>query len=57
MVNADIRTFKELAERSGTSRQTISSVKNGRGVDVDTIAKLSATLGVPAGELLKEEDK
>jgi DNA-binding Xre family transcriptional regulator len=38
-------TIKELSEKTGLSRATISTVKSGKGCSEETAAKLAAVLG------------
>lgn len=45
-------TCKRLAELTGISRVTITSVKNGKSCSRDTAQKLAAVLG---HEIIKEE--
>lgn len=50
-------TQEELAQRSGVSRQTISTIEND-GADAattKTLAKIAAALGTTVGELFFEE--
>ena len=46
-------TQEELAEKSGVSRATISSLENGnsRTTTVDTLIKLAGALGVAVSEI------
>ena len=46
-------TQEELAEKSGISRATISSLENGnsRTTTVDTLVKLAGALGVSVSEV------
>lgn len=44
-------TGKQLAERSGVARGTISAVKCGKTCSEETISKLAAGLGVSVSEL------
>lgn len=44
-------TGKQLAERSGVARGTISAIKCGKSCSEETIAKLASGLGVPVSEL------
>jgi len=46
-------TQEELAEKSGISRATISSLENGnsRTTTVDTLVKLAGALGVAVSEV------
>ena len=44
---------KQLAERSGVSRVTITSVKTGKSCSEETAEKLAAVLG---REIIKEEN-
>ena len=47
-------TGKQLAERSGVARGTISAVKCGKTCSEKTISKLAAGLGVSVSELTEE---
>lgn len=44
----------ELARRTGLSRVTISSVKNGRSCSKTTAAKIAAGLGVDLSQIVSE---
>lgn len=44
LARADL-TCKQLAERSGVSRVTITSVKSGKSCSMETAEKLAAVLG------------
>lgn len=50
-------TQEELAQRSGVSRQTISSIENdgAAAATTKTLAKIAAALGTTVGELFFEE--
>lgn len=50
-------TQEELAQLSGVSRQTISSIENDGAVaaTTKTLAKIAAALGTTVGELFFEE--
>lgn len=52
LVKKDI-TCKRLAELSGVSRVTITSVKTGKSCNKETAEKLAAVLG---REIIKEDD-
>ena len=52
LARADL-TVKRLAEKSGVSRVTISSVKCGKTCSEDTARKLTAVLGP---EIMEKED-
>lgn len=45
---------KQLAQRSGVSRVTVSAVKNGKRCRADTANKLAAGLGVDPAEIIEE---
>lgn len=51
MARADLNV-KRLAELSGLSRGTITSVKTGKSCSKNTVDKLAAGLGVPVAEIL-----
>lgn len=51
LARADL-TCKQLAERSGVSRVTITSVKSGKSCSKETAEKLAAVLG---RDIIKEE--
>ncbi len=53
MARADLNV-KRLAELSGLSRGTITSVKTGKSCSRETAGKLAAGLGVPVETLIKE---
>ena len=53
MARADLNV-KRLAELSGLSRGTITSVKTGKSCSKDTADKLAAGLGVPVAEIVGE---
>ena len=44
-------TGKQLAERSGVARGTISAIKCGKTCSETTAVKLASALGVPVSEL------
>ena len=46
-------TGKQLAERSGVARGTISAVKCGKTCSEETVSKLAAGLGVSVSELVE----
>ncbi len=49
-------TVRELAERSGVSHNTITTIENRhRTANPSTVRKLAATLGVEPGDLMIEE--
>lgn len=47
-------TGKQLAERSGISRGTVSAIKCGKSCSEETASKLAAALGVPVNELIEK---
>ena len=49
-------TVRELAQRSGVSHNTITTIENRhRTANPSTVRKLAATLGVEPGELMIKE--
>jgi len=48
-------TGYRLAELSGVSRITISSIRNGKSCSIQTVGKLAAALGVDVREIMREE--
>ena len=46
----------EFTERAGISRNTLSSVFNGKSCSVSTAAQLAKALNVPLEEIVKGED-
>lgn len=48
-------TKTELSERSGVSRQQISTIMGRRTCAPKTAGKLAAGLGIPVAEITKEE--
>lgn len=46
-------TFAELAKQSGVSRQTISSIYNGKSCTPKTAGKIAKALGKEVAELLE----
>ncbi len=53
MIDAELST-KELAKRSGVSRQTISYIKNGKTCAEETVEKIADALKMEKSSLLKE---
>lgn len=55
MGRANVRTIKQLSEKTGLSRKAISAAVNNRShrMHTDTIAKLCHALDCEVGELLK----
>jgi len=51
-------TARQLAERAGVDEKTARNILAGRAtrVDLETIGRLSAALGVPAGPLWRDAD-
>lgn len=47
-------TGKQLAERSGISRGTVSAIKCGKSCSEETASKLAAALGVSTNELTEK---
>ena len=56
LARADLNV-KRLAEKSGVSRPTITSVKGGKSCSKETADKLAAGLGVPLASILEGEWK
>lgn len=54
LARADLNS-KQLAQRSGVSRVTISAVKNGKGCRTDTAKKLADGLGLPLADITEKE--
>ena len=52
LARADLNV-KRLAEKSGVSRPTITSVKSGKSCSEETAKKLAAGLGVPLADILE----
>lgn len=53
LARADLNV-KQLAELSGLSRGTVTSVKTGKSCSQETAEKLAAGLGVPVADIIKE---
>lgn len=53
MADRDLNTI-ELAEVSGVSRNTISSVINGKSCSLSTAAKLAKALNAPLADIAEE---
>lgn len=53
MARKDLNS-KKLAELSGLSTVTISSVKNGRSCSKETAEKLAVALGIDPAEILED---
>ena len=47
-------TVLELAERSGLSRMTVTSVRSGKSCSKDSADKLAMGLGVPVSEIIEK---
>ncbi len=47
-------SIKEIAEKTGLSRATVSGVKSGKGCSPETIGKIAKVLDVEVRELLCE---
>ena len=54
MIDANVNTT-QLAEKSGVSRPTTCSIKNGKSCSYDTADKLAKALGVDVVELLENQ--
>ena len=54
MIRRDINV-KELAEKAGVSRGTVTAVKTGKSCSKETAEKLAKALGCTVDELLKED--
>lgn len=52
----EIRT-KELAEKSGVSRATLSKMRGGKSCSVETVQRVARVLGVPVESLLEDSRK
>lgn len=52
----EIRT-KELAEKSGVSRATLSKMRSGKSCSVETVQRVAQVLGVPVESLLEDSRK
>ncbi len=48
-----VLTLRELAEKSGVSKDTINRIEHGHGAYPSTIRKLAQTFGVEPRELVK----
>lgn len=48
-------TVKELAEKVGLSRATVTAVKRGKSCTLVTAGKLAAGLGVDVSEIIERE--
>ena len=55
IARADLN-IKQLADRSGLSRVTITSVKSGKSCSKTTAQKLAAGLGINIGDIVSETD-
>lgn len=53
MARAEIKLC-ELAEKTGLTRATITSVRGGKSCKEETAMKIAAGLGVPLDELLEK---
>lgn len=56
LARADMN-IKQLAERAGLSRVTITSVKGGKSCSKTTAEKLAAGLGVQVQDIIQEAGK
>lgn len=54
MAEKDLKIY-ELANISGLSRATISTVKSGKSCTYDTAVKIAKALNVPVTDLIAEE--
>jgi len=52
MLNADVRSARDLAALAGVSVNTISRLNNGGRVKLETVKALSKALGVEPEEIL-----
>lgn len=49
---------QELAEKAGVSRSTLSSIENGKSIELDNLLKIAKALGIdPANLFLSEDDR
>ena len=55
LARADLNV-KDLAERAGVSRVTVTSVKNGKSCCRETAEKRAAGLGVCIGDIVSNSD-
>ena|GEM_PF-6887021 len=55
MLNAGIRTGKELAAVAKVSVNTVSAIMRGANMSFETVVKIAAALSVDPIELLEEE--
>ena len=55
LARADL-SIKQLAERVGLSRVTITSVKGGKSCSKTTVQKLTAGLGINIEDIVSETD-
>ena len=54
MIDKDLK-FRQLAELSGVSKQTLSAVSNGKSCSYDTASKLAKALNIDVMELIESE--
>ncbi len=54
LARADLNV-KQLSDRSGVSRGTVTSVKSGKSCSEETAGKLAAGLGVSIADIVKKE--
>ena len=50
--HAQVLTLRELADKSGVSKDTINRIERGHGAYPSTIRKLAQALGVKPGDLV-----
>ncbi len=53
LINADLKG-KDLAEKAGLSRSTVTAVRGGKSCSPQTAEKLAAGLGIPVAAILPE---
>jgi transcriptional regulator with XRE-family HTH domain len=51
-----VLTLRELADKSGVSKDTINRIEHGHGAYPSTIRKLAKALGVEPRELVRRSD-
>jgi transcriptional regulator with XRE-family HTH domain len=52
----NVLTLRELADKSGVSKDTINRIERGHGAYPSTIRKLAAALGVEPRELVRRSE-
>ena len=48
---------QELADKAGVSRSTLSSIENGKSIELDNLLKIAKALGIEPANLFLSEDE